>query len=314
MANGGRFMKCTPAVSVIMLTYNHEKFLQRAIEGVFMQKTGFVIELIIANDNSPDDSDSIIEQMMNSSPDHVHINYLRRGVNLGIDLNLLDAFNAAKGEYIAICEGDDYWTDPLKLQKQVGFLEENDDYSAVFSNVSVKLESGTYNKTNEIRQITESREFTGKEILEHWMSHTATYVFRNGRGLDKFLRLNKEYRFMYSDTPLLLCLLEYGKLFGLKDYTAVYRRHEGGITNQTQNNNFFKRFINHLNAIKKAFDNIAYTRVCNKSITQFYLKLFFNSEFYKPIKYLYLLKAIQHDNVLILNIIKDKLRGRRYGA
>lgn len=312
MANGGRFMKYMPTISVIMPTYNHEKFIKSAIDGVFIQKTSFTIELIIANDNSPDSSDLVIQQMVNNSPSHILINYLSREINLGANLNLIDAFNAANGKYIAICEGDDYWTDPFKLQKQVDFLEENNDYSAVFSNVNVLLESGTYNKTNEIQPVLESREFTGKEILENWISHTATFVFRNSSGVEKFSRLNKEYQFMYGDTPLLLSLLEYGKLFGLKEYTAVYRRHEGGITNQAQNNSFHISFINHLKAIIKAFDNKIYTNVCNRSITMLYMKLFFNSAFYKPIKYLYLLQAIHHDNKLIFNIIKDKSKKRKY--
>src|SRR5688572_14136755 len=114
-------------VSVCMITYGHEPFIREAIEGVLMQRVEFNIEFIIADDASPDGTEQIIKEYVLSHPKRHCIRYTKHESNKGMIGNLVWAIGECNGKYIALCEGDDYWTDPLKLQKQVDFLEQNND-------------------------------------------------------------------------------------------------------------------------------------------------------------------------------------------
>lgn len=135
-------------VSVVMITYKHEEYLADAINGVLMQECDFGVELIIADDCSPDRTKEIVEGFKSHKNYH-WIKYTRHAKNKGMMANFMWALRFAKGKYIALCEGDDYWSDPLKLQKQVCFLEENPKFGLVYTNYQI-LKGGELllNKTN----------------------------------------------------------------------------------------------------------------------------------------------------------------------
>jgi glycosyltransferase involved in cell wall biosynthesis len=141
-------------VSVIMITYNHEKYITQAIEGVLMQECDFGVELILANDNSPDNTDDVVTNYLSQKdiPKNIKINYTKHKANKGMHPNFVWATEQCKGKYIAMCEGDDYWTDPLKLQKQVNFLETNEDYVLIHSDIFYK-KSGGEDVNNNFRNI-----------------------------------------------------------------------------------------------------------------------------------------------------------------
>lgn len=120
-----------PLVSVCMCTYNHENYLSEAIESILLQKTGFLIELLIGEDCSTDNTRKIVEKYVSAYPDLIIPVFPPK--NVGSTRNLLSLIEKARGKYIAICDGDDYWTDPLKLQKETDFLEQNDEYGMVCS-------------------------------------------------------------------------------------------------------------------------------------------------------------------------------------
>jgi hypothetical protein len=110
-----------PLVSVAMITYNHEKFIAQAIEGVLMQETDFPIELVIGEDCSTDGTRQIVQRYAKARPDVIRL--LLHETNVGMHANAKAVFAACRGEYIAACEGDDYWTCPDKLEIQVQLLE-----------------------------------------------------------------------------------------------------------------------------------------------------------------------------------------------
>jgi glycosyltransferase involved in cell wall biosynthesis len=112
-------------VSVCMITYNQENYIQKAIDGVLMQNTEFEIELIIGEDCSTDKTRIICAEYQKQFPQIIKLKTYQK--NIGMIPNLIETLNACTGEYIAICEGDDYWTDPLKLQNQVDAMEEYPD-------------------------------------------------------------------------------------------------------------------------------------------------------------------------------------------
>ena len=121
-----------PLVTVLMITYAHEDYIEEALRGVFMQKTDFPVEFIIANDHSPDQTDHKIKKLLPEAPDTIQVHYILREKNLGMKENFIQALLSAKGKYIAVCEGDDYWTDPLKLQKQVDYMEKDASINFLF--------------------------------------------------------------------------------------------------------------------------------------------------------------------------------------
>lgn len=127
--------------SVVMTTYNHENYIRKAIEGVLMQKTNFPIELIIGEDCSNDNTRNIVLEYENKYP--LIIKLLLSEKNLGMTENYIRTVQATTGKYIAFCEGDDYWTDPLKLQKQVDFMEANEDCSLCYHTIRVKTADGS---------------------------------------------------------------------------------------------------------------------------------------------------------------------------
>lgn len=165
-------------VSVAMITYGHEKFIEEAINGVLMQECNFCVELIIANDCSPDSTDDIIQNIIKKHPRGNWIKYTRHKKNIGMMPNFVFALNEAKSKYIALCEGDDYWTDSLKLQKQVDFLEDNPKLSGCFHN-SEERYWNDYNKASELYlNIGGAREVSLQDMTIYNMVPTASIVFR----------------------------------------------------------------------------------------------------------------------------------------
>ena len=116
-----------PLLSVFMITYNHEKHIAEAIESALMQKTSFKYEIVIGEDCSTDQTREIVLEYATRYADKVKPIYQER--NVGANKNAASVREACKGKYIALLEGDDYWIDPLKLQKQVDFLEAHPDFS-----------------------------------------------------------------------------------------------------------------------------------------------------------------------------------------
>lgn len=122
-----------PLVSVKVITYNHAEYISKCLDGILMQKTNFPFEIVIGEDCSTDGTREIVFDYAKKYPDTIRI--ITSDENVGMMKNSRRVFLAAKGKYIAFCEGDDYWIDPLKLQKQVDFLEANPDYGMVHTDL-----------------------------------------------------------------------------------------------------------------------------------------------------------------------------------
>ena len=122
-------------VSVCMITYNHASFVREAIEGVLSQKTHFKFELIISDDVSSDNTREICESYQRDYPEIIRLVF--REQNLGICKNFYQTLSLAKGQYVAVCEGDDYWTDPYKLQKQIDYLSVHPSAIMLYHNAVV---------------------------------------------------------------------------------------------------------------------------------------------------------------------------------
>lgn len=140
-----------PLVSVLMITYNHERFIEAAVNSVLSQQTDYPFELVIGEDHSTDATGKKVDALAAAFP-HI-IKVVRAENNIGIAANFCRTFRACSGKYLAILDGDDFWTDPLKLQKQVSFMEANPDYGFVHADVNHYYEDSgktepCVNKTN----------------------------------------------------------------------------------------------------------------------------------------------------------------------
>lgn len=212
-----------PIVSVCTITYMQEKYIAETIEGVLMQEVDFPIEFIIADDCSPDNTEKVVQHYVDNHPRGHWIKYTKHKKNQGMNPNFVWALNQCRGKYIAICEGDDYWTDPKKLQKQVDFLENNSGYEACITNAYIYYENtGEKSIHGKKRQL----EYNIEDVIKRGGGFfiTATLLFRNINIPNTFFENN-----FSGDRALVLLIANKGKVKRLKDITAIYRRHDKGV-------------------------------------------------------------------------------------
>ncbi|WDV07466.1 glycosyltransferase family 2 protein [Lysinibacillus irui] len=240
-------------VSIICITYNHELYIAKAIDGFLTQETNFEFEIIIGEDASTDYTRMIINKYKKLYPDKIKI--ITSKSNVGIQKNYMRSIKAATGKYLAFCEGDDYWIDPLKLQKQVDFLEKNRDYVFCGHNVYIKdvltdkfLEAG-YEK------IVSSKEgsVVKDELLTGVPFQTASYMIRN----DVLMNVEFESFFMefnIADYPLGLYLLNKGNIYRFSEQMSVYNVNVKGSwtdVNTHKISKIEKLYVDEINLIKK---------------------------------------------------------------
>lgn len=218
-----------------MITYNHEAFIKQAIEGVLKQNTNFDIEFIIADDCSTDQTESVINEILENQFKASSIRYIRHHKNLGMIPNFVFALKKCKGKYIALCEGDDYWIDPLKLQKQVDFLEGNEEYSGIGSNSEVIYEDNPRDKHLYSRSANETLKLN--DLLEARRFHTATFLFRT-----KDFKSDFPVNILSGDRLLFMLIACFGKIKLIEDVTAIYRKNVGGISKNVTSKQLKKDF------------------------------------------------------------------------
>lgn len=224
-----------PLVSIICTSYNHEAFLRQCLDGFIMQNTNFHYEVIIHDDASTDLSQTIIREYCLRYPDvFVPIFQTENQYSQGVRIGPAYMYPLAKGKYIAECEGDDYWIDSNKLQKQVDFLESHPDYSMCFH--SAWNQYGTNPELTDLFSKVEDRDYSSLDILSNWIIPTASVVYRQDVITDIFYREKVlKAGFMFGDTPLFLSCARMGKVRGISDVMSVYRRHEKGESNNKEN-------------------------------------------------------------------------------
>ena len=215
-------------VSIVCITYNHEPYLRDALDSFLMQKTNFPIEIILAEDCSTDGTRKICEEYATKYPET--IKYIYRDQNVGYNENEYEAMSAASGKYIAYCEGDDYWTDPLKLQKQVDFLETHPDYAVcwhrcVHHNVQTGVDMDD-NCGHILPKGAEGMDIDMDTYFSGWYTQPLTMVFRK-EALD--LALYHSYKY-FRDMHQMYHLLKKGKGYLFAFEGGVRNVHEGGLS------------------------------------------------------------------------------------
>ncbi|GAB3869775.1 hypothetical protein GCM10028824_17360 [Hymenobacter segetis] len=211
-----------------MITYMHEAYIGKAIESVLGQKTNFQVELVVGEDASSDNTRGIIEDYVRRYPKRIRL--IPKGPNVGPQQNFTRTFLACKGKYIAMLEGDDCWTVPHKLQKQVDFLENNPDYAVSAHNLSVINAAGK--AINDlIRPEKIPTTYTLENLAIANVLLTASCIYRNTftagpnpTGLPDWFVHTK-----IGDYCLHMLAARHGKVMYFPDVMGAYRIHDGGI-------------------------------------------------------------------------------------
>lgn len=220
--------KQKPLVSIHLLTYNHAKFIAQSIESVVNQQTSFPFEIVIGDDHSTDGTSQIVDQYAAQYPDLIKV--VRGKTNGGPQPNSIRILENSQGKYMAALEGDDYWIDPLKLQKQVDFMEQNPDFAICFTNTRVE-----FFENNEepylLNSNIEKDVFELKDLIaetEVWFMGTATlfYTMSSIFPVQPWFHKTKS-----GDIPMIMLAARHGKIKYLPDVTAAYRRHAAGASN-----------------------------------------------------------------------------------
>jgi glycosyltransferase involved in cell wall biosynthesis len=214
-------MESKPLVSVCMIAFNHERFIEEAIDGVLSQRVSFPIELVIGDDRSTDDTKRICEEYKKQHP---FIRLLDRPHNLGMQRNFMETLRSCQGKYIALCEGDDFWTDPDKLEEQVAFLETHQDFAVCHHRVRILDESQRAKRallsSRPATDVTTFEELARKQHIQ-----TVSCVFRN-----KLFDFPEDFFLSVYGTDYALNLLNayHGKIKFLDKVMGVYRIHDQG--------------------------------------------------------------------------------------
>ena len=311
-----------PLVSISCITYNHCKYIKDAIEGFLMQRTNFPIEILIHDDASTDGTTDIIREYEQKYPDIIKPIYEKENQwNKGRRGSLVFNVPRAKGKYIAFCEGDDYWTDPYKLQKQVDFLEENPEYGMVHTDANYYYtENGllinNYHKYKNINC------FSGNVydllIKSEYPIITCTVVIRTEYYKEL---LNNPNHFLMADTLIWLEIAYRTKIKYLDESTAVRNMLKESASNSKDINkilNFkisgyelYKYIVNKYGCSSKT-EEIMHQK-CVKGIFILALKAgnFDIIKSYQPLILKYHIKfSIKELLSIIYNIFKNLLYGK----
>jgi len=210
-------------VSIVLIAYNHEKYVEDALKGILLQKTAFDIEVVVGDDASSDGTLSIIENFMKDT--RCDCNIIARKENVGVAENFLSTIAQCRGEYIALLEGDDYWTDPNKLQEQVDFLDSHPEYSMCFHNGVRMNEQGTITGPTCAKNQKATTNIT--DILQKNYIPTHSVLFRknNIRCLPLWIR-----NILFIDWSLHVLNAEAGLTYYIDKKMGVYRTHSAGLS------------------------------------------------------------------------------------
>lgn len=226
-------IESVPLVSVVVITYNHARYIQQALDSVLCQQTSFDFEILIGEDESSDGTREIVTDYMNQFPDKITVIYHQRKDVTYINgrpsgaYNYFDTLAHARGKYIAYLDGDDYWADPLKLQKQVDLMEIRPDLVMCGHWVVNVDKDGVATNMKSCTGIDCPREFSTSNALSSTPVHPNSWLFR------RFEVQNHSAYPLISNLPagddsMALVLLSMGNGYCIPEVMSAYRLHNGG--------------------------------------------------------------------------------------
>ena len=288
-----------PIVSIFCMVYNHEPFLQKCLDGFMMQKCKFDFEIVLGEDCSTDNSRNLILNFAKMYPGKFKL--ILHKYNVGANANQKLVFENCKGKYIAMCEGDDYWTDPLKLQKQVDFLEVNENFSFCFGQAKtfnqMSNEWGNYDTG-------EKSIYNVPDLIERCFFNTSTILVRNHPSINKLNHI-----FYSGDVALAMTILKLGPAYKMDAIFSVYRIHIEGITKKYKNLDWIENTI----SMYKYFDRYHNYKFSKEFKSYYFLNysklgiLYYKTSIYKSLKYLFLSFRYIYTYKMFKIFIKDTI-------
>jgi glycosyltransferase involved in cell wall biosynthesis len=265
-----------PLVSICCVTYNHEKFIAQCLDGFVMQKTDFSFEILVHEDASTDRTAQIVKEYEAKYPHLFRCVYQTENQFLKQNTLINILMPMARGQYIALCEGDDYWTDPLKLQTQVKYLEQNQNVSICIHNgnieengIIVGKSRGDSFKVYSLKNVVKSRV----------LAPTASYLFRNSFKFPSWF--TKVYG---GDSAFLFLLAQIGEIHYLPYVMCVYRRNPTSVEGYYKNKSLDK-------AQRDINDSKVYLSIVPNEYKEIVLKRIIWNYFYRVAKGIQLLNA-----------------------
>lgn len=260
-------------VSVTVHVYNHEKFIANTLDSIVCQETNFPFEVIVGDDYSTDSSRDIISMYQEKYPDIVKPMFHPHNLGGFGKNNAIATFKAAKGEYIATVDGDDYWIDSKKLQKQVDFLDAHPSFIASFHNAIIRYDDGAYpdsyvNQSDQ-KEVVTVADLVGED--EVWFMATSSILFRN-HVLNEYPAWFHESK--SGDIPRYILLGKRGNFKYHPDVMSVYRKNNGGLsfTDEKDDAGFLWNRIGMYRGIDKEL-NFQFHHRIRKNIARYYLLL-----------------------------------------
>ncbi len=266
-------------VMVVTLTYNHAPYIEDTLKGILMQQTDFPIVACVLDDCSTDGTADIVRKYEAQYPDIIKGFYFEENqFSQGkFTFEVLIPW-LSKVKYIALCEGDDFWTDPLKLQKQVDFMEAHPDCTMCFHSVNEHWEDGS--APDKIFFPVENRIYTGTEIFKQWVVATSSVMIRsNIFHSQQIMDIFNNKGLMYYDHAIYMYCSVVGKAMGMSDVMGVYRRLKTGYSiildkNLKQCFDVIDRYCTHLQTMENIFgqglgsefQNIVQSRFVSKAL------------------------------------------------
>jgi len=285
-------MKNDIIVSVCIGTYNHQDFIKQCLDSVLQQKTNFEYEIILGEDESNDNTRQICKEYAKQYPDKIKLFLRSRKDVIYINgkatgrYNFIENLKECTGKYVALLDGDDYWTDPLKLQKQVDFLNANSDYNICYHKaILYKQDTNLFEKDVSIRKVSETSKI--EDLAKGNYMHTATVVIRNNFILPKWFK-----NVAIGDWSLYMIVIQNKKVKFLNEEMAVYRVHNSSIWSSKTKRD---KEIGTLKTIKTVLKNLPNIENVAKTILLYRIRAYnYNNYFTKriSIKVLNKLKAI----------------------
>ncbi len=255
-----------PLVTILCITYNQEAYIRDALDGFVMQKTNFPFIALVHDDASTDNTPNIIREYAEKYPDIIKPIFETENQYSKNDGALWRIVNNATIEsgckYVALCEGDDFWTSPDKLQIQVDFLENNSEYSMCFHDVDIKAEKGRdwYDVFGKL----EDRDYDAFEDIYHWCVPTCSIMSRS----TAFQALPQNDKFRMRDNVVVLTCGRCGKLRCIPEKYGVYRLTPtswiGGQSNLIQRYKYISHYYGLIEEFKSCRNDIMYGLLKNQ--------------------------------------------------